>query len=277
METRGGAQTGRGPPHRDAARPVVVARCFGEERCGSHLRRRREVQEADTSGFRHADIYQMLAYCTAADLPSGLLVYAAAKGQDTPGTYKIKHAGKTIEVASLDLGGAPEDILGEVAASPPASGRTGTSSRHASPHRASDTAPPTPSPAWPSRQRPGAQRLPSTHCPHGPKPLPSLQHTRERRPVRNPPPTRPSRSEQRPVIPAPPLTSFPRRRESRRWRAGGGSPPQHQSKRHSPPKLPAGPPKQSIILFALSSFSIRKKTLGPSYEAKHSNQVGAAV
>ena len=63
-------------------------------------------------GFQHADIYQMLAYCTAADLPSGLLVYAA--GKDTPGTYKIRHAGKTIKVASLNLEGAPEDILREV-------------------------------------------------------------------------------------------------------------------------------------------------------------------
>ena len=71
-----------------------------------------KYKKLDTSGFRHTDIYQMLAYCTAADLPSGLLVYAA--GEDTPGMYKIKHAGKTIEVASLDLGGAPEDILGEV-------------------------------------------------------------------------------------------------------------------------------------------------------------------
>ncbi len=63
-------------------------------------------------GFEHADIYQMLAYCTAADLPSGLLVYAA--GEDEPGSYKIKHTGKTIEVASLDLRGTPEAILGEV-------------------------------------------------------------------------------------------------------------------------------------------------------------------
>ena len=62
--------------------------------------------------FEHADIYQMLAYCTAADLTSGLLVYAA--GEDEPGVYKIKHAGKTIEVAPLDLGGTPEAILGEV-------------------------------------------------------------------------------------------------------------------------------------------------------------------
>ena len=63
-------------------------------------------------GFEHHDIYQMLAYCTAADLPSGLLVYAA--GEDKPGAYKIRHAGKTIEVASLDLRGTPEAILDEV-------------------------------------------------------------------------------------------------------------------------------------------------------------------
>ncbi len=63
-------------------------------------------------GFQHADIYQMLAYCTAADLPSGLLIYAA--GEDDAGTYRIKHAGKTIEVVSLDLKGTPESILDEV-------------------------------------------------------------------------------------------------------------------------------------------------------------------
>ena len=67
-------------------------------------------------GFQHADIYQMLAYCTAADLRSGLLVYAADEGE--PGTHRIthriRHAGKTIEVASVNLGGTPEDILGEV-------------------------------------------------------------------------------------------------------------------------------------------------------------------
>ena len=54
----------------------------------------------------------MLAYCTAANLGSGLLVYAS--GEDKPGAYKIRHAGKTIEVASLDLRGTPEAILDEV-------------------------------------------------------------------------------------------------------------------------------------------------------------------
>ena len=64
------------------------------------------------SGFQHADIYQMLAYCTAAGLPSGLLVYP--KGESDPAQYRVKHSGKTIEVDSLDLEGEPDDILSEI-------------------------------------------------------------------------------------------------------------------------------------------------------------------
>lgn len=64
------------------------------------------------TGFPNADIYQMLAYCTAADLPSGLLVYAA--GESEPGVYRIRKADKVIDVDSLDLKGQPEDILTEV-------------------------------------------------------------------------------------------------------------------------------------------------------------------
>ena len=59
-----------------------------------------------TPGFKHADIYRMLAYCTAAGLPSGLLIYAAGEGE--PATYRINHAGKTIEVDSLDLSGTSD-------------------------------------------------------------------------------------------------------------------------------------------------------------------------
>ena len=71
-----------------------------------------KYKKLDTPGFRHADIYQMLAYCTAADLPSGLLIYADGEGE--PAKYRIDHAEKTIEVAALDLSGAPEAILGDV-------------------------------------------------------------------------------------------------------------------------------------------------------------------
>ena len=67
-------------------------------------------------GFPNADIYQMLAYCIAANLPSGLLIYAAGELEPTePRRYQIRHANKAIEVASIDLKGQPDDILKEVA------------------------------------------------------------------------------------------------------------------------------------------------------------------
>ena len=47
----------------------------------------------------------MLAYCTAADLPSGLLVYA--DGETESAVHRIRNTGKTIEVVSLDLMGPP--------------------------------------------------------------------------------------------------------------------------------------------------------------------------
>ena len=71
-----------------------------------------KYKKLDAPGFRHADIYQMLAYCTAANLPSGMLIYAADAGG--PAEYRILNSGKTIEVAALDLSGAPETILGDV-------------------------------------------------------------------------------------------------------------------------------------------------------------------
>ena len=65
-----------------------------------------------STDFPNADIYQMLAYCTAANLPSGLLIYA--KGESDPATYNITNANKTIELAAIDLEGQPEDILTQV-------------------------------------------------------------------------------------------------------------------------------------------------------------------
>ena len=61
---------------------------------------------------QQADVYQMLAYCVAADVPSGLLVYAA--GEAEAAVHRIPKAGKAIEVAAIDLSGQPSDILAEV-------------------------------------------------------------------------------------------------------------------------------------------------------------------
>ncbi len=60
----------------------------------------------------NADLYQMLAYVTALDLPGGLLVYA--KGEADTVTHHVRHTGKRLEVAALDLSGTLDDILARV-------------------------------------------------------------------------------------------------------------------------------------------------------------------
>jgi len=63
-------------------------------------------------GIKHADLYQLLAYTTATNLPSGLLIYAA--GETEPRTHKVRFADKLLEVTALDLSGSPERILDQI-------------------------------------------------------------------------------------------------------------------------------------------------------------------
>ena len=60
----------------------------------------------------NADLYQLLAYTTALDLPGGLLIYA--KGEDDRASHTVAHAGKRLEVAALDLDGYFVDVLDDV-------------------------------------------------------------------------------------------------------------------------------------------------------------------
>ena len=59
-----------------------------------------------------ADLYQLLAYATALDLPGGLLVYA--QGEADSAEYEVRHAGKRLEVTALDLDGTLDDVLASV-------------------------------------------------------------------------------------------------------------------------------------------------------------------
>jgi 5-methylcytosine-specific restriction enzyme subunit McrC len=65
-----------------------------------------------TSGFKHGDIYQLLGYLIATDLPQGMLVYAA--GEEEPRSYHIRHVGKRIEVRTVDLADTPEGLLHQI-------------------------------------------------------------------------------------------------------------------------------------------------------------------
>jgi 5-methylcytosine-specific restriction enzyme subunit McrC len=72
-----------------------------------------KYKRLDVAGYRHADLYQLLAYTVAADLPGGILVYA--KGERPSSHYRIHNSDKVLEVLTLSLDGDPEEVLAEVA------------------------------------------------------------------------------------------------------------------------------------------------------------------
>ncbi|WP_408059160.1 McrC family protein [Streptomyces erythrochromogenes] len=63
-------------------------------------------------GFPDADLYQMLAYCTALGLPSGHLVYA--KGNAAHAAHTVRHAGIVIHQHTLDLHQDPPGLLADI-------------------------------------------------------------------------------------------------------------------------------------------------------------------
>ena len=67
-----------------------------------------KYKRIDVRGVPNADLYQILAYATALDLPGGLLVYA--KGEAEPVKYVVPGAGKRLEVFAVDLAGSIEDL-----------------------------------------------------------------------------------------------------------------------------------------------------------------------
>lgn len=63
-------------------------------------------------GFPDADLYQMLAYCTALQLAEGHLVYA--KGNAPHGSHRVKHSGLVIHQHALNLDQQPAGLLADV-------------------------------------------------------------------------------------------------------------------------------------------------------------------
>ncbi|MEU0739014.1 restriction endonuclease [Streptomyces sp. NPDC006134] len=63
-------------------------------------------------GYPDADLYQMLAYCTALGLREGHLVYA--KGNAPHAAHRVRHAGIIIHQHALDLDQDPAGLLMEV-------------------------------------------------------------------------------------------------------------------------------------------------------------------
>ena len=64
------------------------------------------------AGFPDADLYQMLAYCTALRLPVGHLVYA--KGNEAGRVHRVAGAAVTLRAHAVDLSLPPNELLLEV-------------------------------------------------------------------------------------------------------------------------------------------------------------------
>jgi 5-methylcytosine-specific restriction enzyme subunit McrC len=60
-------------------------------------------------GVRSPDVYQLLSYVVAADLPAGLLIYAAGEADDV--VHDVVHIGRRLVVRTLDVSGSPEQSL----------------------------------------------------------------------------------------------------------------------------------------------------------------------
>ncbi|MCK6211340.1 McrC family protein [Georgenia sp. EYE_87] len=64
------------------------------------------------AGFPDADLYQMLAYCTALRLPTGYLIYA--KGNAAGATHHVRHADVEIRAVTIDLSEQPTGLLAQL-------------------------------------------------------------------------------------------------------------------------------------------------------------------
>jgi 5-methylcytosine-specific restriction enzyme subunit McrC len=93
---------------RVSLRPDVVWYRGGEPAAVADAKYKVEAQ----AGYPNADIYQMLAYCTALRLPIGHLIYAKGAGEAV--RHDIRGAGVAVLGHALDLDSNPEGLLRQV-------------------------------------------------------------------------------------------------------------------------------------------------------------------
>lgn len=85
-------------------RPDLVVRRGGVD-CAVGDAKYKELEIPD---WPHADLYQLLGYCTALGLPKGLLIFADSR---IPRVETVRHAGTQLEILGVGLGSAPHEAL----------------------------------------------------------------------------------------------------------------------------------------------------------------------
>jgi 5-methylcytosine-specific restriction enzyme subunit McrC len=71
-----------------------------------------DIKYKRTDQGEHADLYQLLAYATAARLSDAVLVYASSDGPAA--VHEVAHGGVTLHVTALDLTAPPDQLLKQV-------------------------------------------------------------------------------------------------------------------------------------------------------------------
>ncbi len=66
------------------------------------------------SGYPNADLYQLLAYCTALGLDEGHLVYAQGAGD--PAVHIVREAGVRLVAHAVDLDQLPDQLIKQMVA-----------------------------------------------------------------------------------------------------------------------------------------------------------------
>lgn len=72
-----------------------------------------KYKRLSTGAYRNADLYQLLTYAVALDLPGGTLIYAADEGISAA-EHIVLNAGKRLRVVALDLFAPPRKILQQI-------------------------------------------------------------------------------------------------------------------------------------------------------------------
>jgi 5-methylcytosine-specific restriction enzyme subunit McrC len=65
---------------------------------------------AESGVGRASDYYQMLAYCTALDLPEGVLIYCQTSGDAPSREATVRHSGHRLLTYPVDLTGPPTEV-----------------------------------------------------------------------------------------------------------------------------------------------------------------------
>ncbi len=89
-------------------RPDIVWKARGAPRAVIDAKYKAE----QPAGYPNADLYQLLAYCTALGLPTGYLVYA--RGGEQPARHVVRRSGIEIICRALDLSQPPDMLLAQV-------------------------------------------------------------------------------------------------------------------------------------------------------------------